>query len=332
MKHVDYVGKTFVLACVCCLAAAVFGAKLSQSVPKGWGEDFALAKEEAAKDGRLILLAFSGSDWCGWCMKMEKEIYSDKKFISHAKKKFILLMIDNPNNKEILSKLAQKQNKDLTQKYGVRGFPSTVIVRASGEEVKRFGGYQKGGVDAFLEKLDAVAAEAAGKGDGGKAAAEDKKANAEDEAEAAAKDDRFFCGPAERMKIQTRETKQRRANMTNDFELVTFAGIQFGARKADGAPTLSEPYRLLSVVQKTSYSGGKLAGVTLAAPPKDVKAISAEDFRSETCKLVRAIESDLGIRFAVTGTKIDFTGKKTTIQVNANKGSGQLTVYLFKKK
>ena len=86
--------------CVGCLMTATFGAKLSESVPKGWGEDFAAACETAKKENKLILLAFSGSDWCGWCMKMEKDIYSKKEFIHEAKKKFVLVMIDSPRNKE----------------------------------------------------------------------------------------------------------------------------------------------------------------------------------------------------------------------------------------
>ena len=63
--------------CVGCLMTATFGAKLSESVPKGWGEDYAAACETAKKENKLILLAFSGSDWCGWCMKMEKDIYHE---------------------------------------------------------------------------------------------------------------------------------------------------------------------------------------------------------------------------------------------------------------
>lgn len=144
---------------VCCLVAAAFGAKLSKSVPKGWGEDFSAASATAKKEGKLMLLAFSGSDWCGWCVKMEKEIYSDKKFISEAKKNFVLVMIDSPRNKEILSKFARKQNPGLVEKYGIRGFPSTVIARPSGEVVKKFGGYQRGGVEGFLKDLKAVADE-----------------------------------------------------------------------------------------------------------------------------------------------------------------------------
>lgn len=149
--------KIVICVCLCGLVAVAFGAKLSKSVPKGWGEDFAAASETAKKEGKLLLLAFSGSDWCGWCVKMEKEIYSQKKFINEAKKKFVLVMIDSPRNKEILTKLAKKQNPELVKKYGIRGYPSTIIARPSGEVVKRFGGYQKGGIESFLEALNAVA-------------------------------------------------------------------------------------------------------------------------------------------------------------------------------
>ena len=154
MKTMKKIG---ICVCLCSLVAVAFGAKLSKSVPKGWSEDFAAASETAKKEGKLMLLAFSGSDWCGWCVKMEKEIYAQKKFIAEAKKKFVLVMIDSPRNKEILTKLAKKQNPELVKKYGIHGYPSTVIVRPSGEVVKRFGGYQKGGIEPFLEALNAVA-------------------------------------------------------------------------------------------------------------------------------------------------------------------------------
>ena len=160
MKNIHKIG---LCVSVCCVVAAAFGAKLSKSVPKGWGEDFAAASEAAQKDDKLLLIAFSGSDWCGWCIKMEKEIYSDKKFISEAKKNYVLLMIDSPMKKEILSKLALKQNPGLLKKYGVNGFPCTVIARPSGEEIKRFSGYQRGGVESFLKTLKEVAEEAAPK-------------------------------------------------------------------------------------------------------------------------------------------------------------------------
>ena len=264
---------------------------------------------------------------------MEKEIYSDKKFIAGVKKKFVPVMIDNPRNKEILSPLAKRQNEKLTKQFQVSGYPSTMIARPTGEVVKRFSGYKQGGPQAFLDELNA-AADAA---DPAKAAAgnapDDKKADGgEAEDDKPESDDRFFFEPAERSRVAMREAKQRRANATNDFELVSFAGIEFGKSKADGVPTLETPYLLLSKVQRTAYSGGKLSGVTLVATPGDIKAMSAADLRKETCKLVRSIERDLGVKFAVTGTRIDFTGKKATIIVNASKSSGVLSVQLTKKK
>ena len=154
MKAIHKIG---VCVCLCGLVASAFGAKLSKSVPRGWNEDFAASCETAKKEGKLLLLAFSGSDWCGWCVKMEREIYSDRKFITEAKKKFVLVMIDSPQNQDILSKLAKKQNPELVKKYGIRGYPSTIIARPDGEEVKRFGGYQRDGIAAFLKSLNEVA-------------------------------------------------------------------------------------------------------------------------------------------------------------------------------
>ena len=157
-----------------CVAASA--AKLSKSVPSGWGEDFAAAQKAAAAGDKYILLAFSGSDWCGWCVKMDKDIYSDKKFIRSAKKDFELVLIDSPQDKSILSPLAKKQNPGLLKKYGIRGFPCSILVHPDGTEAKRFGGYQRGGPEAFLQALkDAAKAAGAPK----KPAAEEKPATEE---------------------------------------------------------------------------------------------------------------------------------------------------------
>ena len=324
MKTTDNTTSSIVGALSCALALslalAASAAELSKSVPKGWGEDYEAGKASAEKGGKLVLLAFSGSDWCGWCVKMEKEIYSDPRFISEAKKKFVLLMIDNPNDKSILSPLAQKQNRELTSKFGVRGFPSTVIVRPSGEEVKRFGGYQRSGVDGFLKELDAVA-EAAGVTGSAVLSEADAK-----------KDDRFFADPEATGKVSSRESKKRKANALKDFDLEGFAGIKFGMNKSEGAPKLEKPFRLLSEVKKTTYAGNKLTGFTIAAPADAVKAMSEDELRLETCKLVLALEGELDAEFAVTPTKIDCTGKKASVVVHSNKAAGVLDVQFSKKR
>ena len=149
------------LCAIVVLAAGIsFAAELSKSVPKGWIEDFDAAQKQAAKEGKYILLAFSGSDWCGWCVRMDREIYSDKKFVNQAKRDFILVMIDSPRDKSILSELAASQNRGLVRRFGVRGYPCSVLVRPDGSEVKRFSGYQSDGPSDFLKALKKAAADA----------------------------------------------------------------------------------------------------------------------------------------------------------------------------
>ncbi len=123
-------------------APAASAAALSKSVPKGWIEDFAAAKAQAAKEGKKIFMAFSGSDWCGWCVKMDKDVYSKPEFVEKAKKDYVLVMIDCPQDSSILSPLAAGQNRRLTSEYGIRGFPSTLVLDAEGKVLKRLAGYR----------------------------------------------------------------------------------------------------------------------------------------------------------------------------------------------
>jgi thioredoxin-related protein len=126
---------------------------VSKSVPKGWTEDFEAARQQAAKEGKLILIDFSGSDWCGWCKKMDEEVFSQDRFVREVTKKFVLVMVDSPRDKSMLSALARKQNQKLTEKYEVRGFPTVVIVNPDGETVKSHSGYRKGGPQGYIKYL-----------------------------------------------------------------------------------------------------------------------------------------------------------------------------------
>ena len=126
---------------------------VSKSVAKGWTEDFEVAKKKAAKEGKLILMDFSGSDWCGWCKKMDEEVFAKDRFVREASKKFVLVMIDTPNDKTILSNLARRQNQELKETYSVRGFPTVVIVDPEGKEVKRHSGYRAGGPSGYIKYL-----------------------------------------------------------------------------------------------------------------------------------------------------------------------------------
>ena len=139
------------------LACPGWGAKMSAAVPKGWGEDFEAAKKAAAAEGKLVFLAFSGSDWCGWCVKLEREVYSQTEFVNKAKRRFVLTMIDNPRDEERLSDLAKRQNRELTRRFGVRGFPCGMVCDAKGNVLGQIGGYVMGGPDEYLKRMLAFA-------------------------------------------------------------------------------------------------------------------------------------------------------------------------------
>jgi len=127
---------------------------VSKSVPQGWTEDFEAAKATAKKEGKKILLAFSGSDWCRWCVKQEEETFSKKEFVELAGKKYVLVMIDLPSDESKLSELAKKQNRALAEKFDVRGFPHGIVLDSDGTELGRISGYIKGGPKAYFEAME----------------------------------------------------------------------------------------------------------------------------------------------------------------------------------
>ncbi len=128
---------------------------ISKYVPKGWTEDFEAARRQAAKDGKFVLVAFSGNDWCGPCRALEREVFSQKKFVDEASKKFVLMMVSVPRDKATLSKLALAQNDGLKKRYAIRGFPTVVIVDpVDGREVKRHSGYRARDPKGYMRHLD----------------------------------------------------------------------------------------------------------------------------------------------------------------------------------
>ena len=130
---------------------------VSKYVPKGWTEDFEAARRQAAKEGKFVLLAFSGSDWCGPCMALEREVLSQRKYMGKLSKKYVPVMASVPRDRSTLSKLAASQNDALKGRYEIRGFPTVVVVNpVDGEEVKRHSGYRSGNPNGYLKDLDGM--------------------------------------------------------------------------------------------------------------------------------------------------------------------------------
>jgi thioredoxin-related protein len=141
--------KIFAVIVLAGLALAGFSAPGDKKSP--WLTSFEEAKSKAAKEDKLILADFSGSDWCGWCIKLEKEVFSKKEFLDAAAQNYVLLLVDFPR-----SQTPPKENYSLAEKYDVDSFPNIVILSPDGKVVDRKSGYMTGGPDAYIKYLKEV--------------------------------------------------------------------------------------------------------------------------------------------------------------------------------
>jgi len=123
-----------------------------------WQTDFHKAKEDALKENRAILISFSGSDWCGPCIRMEKEIFESGAFTNYATDNLVLVKADFPREKKNqLSKEQTEKNDALAEKYNADGkFPLTVLVSADEKILKEWEGLPKETPEQFVEEVKSV--------------------------------------------------------------------------------------------------------------------------------------------------------------------------------
>jgi protein disulfide-isomerase len=123
-----------------------------------WLTEFSHAKQLAATNKVQILADFSGSDWCGWCIKLDKEVFSTQAFKDYARTNLVLLLVDFPQRKDQAPKQIE-QNKAMAKKYGVQGFPTVILMDPTGKELARTG-YEPGGAVKYVEHLKTLLQEA----------------------------------------------------------------------------------------------------------------------------------------------------------------------------
>ncbi len=117
-----------------------------------WTTDFEAAKKQAAESKKNLLVNFTGSDWCGWCIKLKEEVFNKEEFIQAAQKDYLLVKIDLPRDKSNQSAETQAQNAKLASSYQVQGYPTILLLDAEGRPYAQTG-YQKGGPSAYLSHL-----------------------------------------------------------------------------------------------------------------------------------------------------------------------------------
>ena len=89
--------------------AASLGVSTCSAGGAGWSHDVDAALKQAKKEGKDVLMDFTGSDWCGWCIRLNKEVFSQKEFLPAVTKNFVLVELDFPRKKQ-LSPEIKKQN------------------------------------------------------------------------------------------------------------------------------------------------------------------------------------------------------------------------------
>ena len=139
------------LAASCAALTLVSSAALAAA---GWGDDYEKGLAQAKAEKKLVLLDFTGSDWCGWCIKLDKEVFSKKEFKDYAKDNLVLVEVDFPQTKKLTKKL-KEQNDKLQAQYGIKGYPTIIVLNPDGKKVGELG-YQEGGPAAFTAKLDGL--------------------------------------------------------------------------------------------------------------------------------------------------------------------------------
>jgi thioredoxin-related protein len=126
-----------------------------------WTEDFDAAKATAKAENKFMLLDFTGSDWCGWCIKLDKEVFSKNEFKKYARGKLVCVVLDYPVKKKP-PKQIQQQNEELKRHFGIRGYPTIIMLDPNGEKIGQTG-YKEGGPDAYIQHLEAMIAPHAAK-------------------------------------------------------------------------------------------------------------------------------------------------------------------------
>jgi len=117
-----------------------------------WQTDLPKAQAQAAQEKKMVLLDFTGSDWCGWCIKLNKEVFSQSEFLDYAKANLVLVEVDFPRKKQ-LSADQKKANAALAKKYDIKGYPTIIVLDGQGKKLGELG-YQPGGPKAFIASLD----------------------------------------------------------------------------------------------------------------------------------------------------------------------------------
>jgi thiol-disulfide isomerase/thioredoxin len=125
-----------------------------------WTSDFDAVIKEAKASDKTVLIDFTGSDWCAWCIKLRQEVFDQPEFEAGAKDKFVFVELDYPKDKARLTEAVAKQNEALLKRYPIKGYPTILLCDGEGRPFA-VTAYQEGGAAKYLGHLDELLAKRA---------------------------------------------------------------------------------------------------------------------------------------------------------------------------
>ncbi|UUC45837.1 thioredoxin family protein [Flavobacterium cerinum] len=144
-----------------CIFALVSILTKAQDTKLEWHTDIKKAIQLSQQEKKPLFLFFTGSDWCGWCIRLQKEVFQQPEFGIWAKENVILVELDFPRRKALAPEI-QQTNNQLMQLFGVRGYPTVWFVNATEKEGKvnfeKLGssGYVAGGPEVWLKGANQI--------------------------------------------------------------------------------------------------------------------------------------------------------------------------------
>ena len=149
--------KSLPIVCAALVASSAFAAKPDTDGARigVWTQDYDAAVALAKTNNLPLMLNFTGSDWCGWCKLMDRQVFSKKEWEKWAKENIVLAFIDFPNDKSLVPKKYVARNGRLSDKYGVEGYPTFVVVDPeSGDSIGTLGASREATPEKFISELE----------------------------------------------------------------------------------------------------------------------------------------------------------------------------------
>lgn len=141
--------KMIIALLACCAFISVHAADLT------WLTDVPKAQAQAKSENKLVLMNFTGSDWCPACIQLDKTVLSQPAFADYAQKNLVLVLVDFPNNKPQSDELKAANDK-LSTKYEIEGYPTLLLTKPDGSVVWKQFGYDGSSPQAMVDQLTAA--------------------------------------------------------------------------------------------------------------------------------------------------------------------------------